>query len=98
MDCRRRSRYSGRTNLAVFISSFTYVLLVSCSVGILVLLRGEEVHVGDLVEERFVQLRNGSSLGVGSESLDGSDNHEGEENGVSLHDFLVILIQFLKKL
>ena len=63
----------------------TYVLLGSGSVGVLVGLRGEEIHVGDLVEERFVELTSGTSLGGRGETLDGSNKDESENDGVGLH-------------
>merc|ERR1719343_878805 len=61
------------------------VLLASGSVGVLVGLRGEEIHVGDLVEERFVELTSGTSLGGRGETLDGSNKDESENDGVGLH-------------
>merc|ERR1719343_220635 len=61
------------------------VLLASGSVGVLVGLRGEEIHVGDLVEERFVELTSGTSLGGRGETLDGSNKDERENDGVGLH-------------
>jgi len=68
------------------ILSFTYVLRLSGSIGVLVLFRGEKVHVGDLVEERFVELASGTSLGSRGETLDGSNKDEGKDKGVGLHD------------
>ena len=48
-------------------------------------LRGEEIHVRDLVEEGFVELASDSSLGGRGESLSGGD--EGNRNdGGGLHD------------
>ncbi len=68
------------------ILSFTYVLRVSGAIGVLVFLGSEEVHVGDLVEERFVELASGTSLGSRGETLDGSNKDEGKDDGVGLHD------------
>lgn len=63
----------------------TYVLVVTGSVGVLVSLRGEEIHVRDLVEEGLIKLASGSSLGSRGEGLSGGD--EGNRNdGGGLHD------------
>merc|ERR1719330_71514 len=61
------------------------VLLISCSVGVLVLLRGEEIHIRDSIEEGCLELSSNSSLGNGGESLDSGNKDEGEDNGVRLH-------------
>ena len=65
---------------------FTYVLLGTGSVGILVLLRGEEIHAGDAVEKGCLKLSSDASLGDGGETLNGSDKDKSEDNGVRLHD------------
>merc|ERR1719223_473927 len=61
------------------------VLITSGSVGVLVRLRGEEIHVGDLVEEGFAELTSGTSLGGRGETLDGSNKDKGKNDGVGLH-------------
>lgn len=63
----------------------TYVLFASCSVGVLVGLRGEEIHVRDSIEQGFVELTSGTSLGNRSETLDGGNKDKGKDNGVGLH-------------
>ena len=63
----------------------TYVLITSGSVGVLVRLRGEEIHVSDLVEEGFAELTSGTSLGGRGETLDGSNKDKGKNDGVGLH-------------
>ncbi len=66
---------------------FTYVLLAACSVGVLVGLRGEEIHLSDPVEEGLVELSSNASLREGGKTLNGGDKDESEDNGVGLHDF-----------
>ena len=79
-----RSRVADRRVLRI--RCYTYVLLAACSVGVLVLLRGEEIHVSDLVEKGFVELASGTSLGSRGETVDGSNEDEGKDDGVRLHD------------
>ena len=72
----------------------TYVLLASGSVGVLVGLRGEEIHVGDAVEEGLVELSSDASFRGRSEGLSGGDESDGNDGG-SLHDG--IFLEIMKK-
>merc|ERR1719343_486235 len=81
----------GNVRLSGLDLSELQVLLVTSSVGVLVGLGGEEIHVGDAVEERLVELGSDAPLRDGGESLNGGDEDEGEDNGVGLHDDLLKL-------
>ena len=74
--------------------NWTYVLLVTGSVGVLVSLRGEEIHVGDAVEEGLVELSSDASLRGGGEGLSGGDESDRNDGG-SLHDG--IFLEIMKK-
>jgi len=74
----------------------TYVLLVSSSIGVLILLRCEEIHVRDSVEQGCGELGISSTLRVRREALDCSYKQEKRDETV-LHIAMLSITKLWKQ-
>jgi len=59
----------------------TYVLIGTSSVGVLVGLWREEIHLGNFVEEGLVELASNTALGSRSETVYGGNSDKSEDKG-----------------